>query len=572
MATSLRDVLPAPTDNLPVAPAVSAAGAVQTVVPAAPVANAGVSRTVALPVGPDGAPDYAAVVRQGENATRVVHASYEGLVEKAREGVVRPLPSVEEADVATQRTRAALEGIVSGKIAAAKPKNFKGAQEKAKPSFVRYTPANTNSAHNSGSRQRIIKMMVAPVDPMEPPRFSQKKAPANPPSPPVPVLHSPNRKLSKREAADWKIPPVVSNWKNNRGFTISLDKRLAADGRGTQDTRINDRFASMAESLYLAERNAREDVETRAQMQRNVSLKAKEMKEKELRDLAARARKERSGFGGRADDAEPASSVTGAQNGHSPSLPHAYRIEEEEGPALRVAGSESRRGGTSGPAYVAAGVAAEKKRRRSRFADTDGPAGGEDEIAEETDADVRQRDEVRRDRRDQRDRELRLREAHGDDSSRPTLKKSKLTRDRDRDVSERVALGQSATGGGSGEVMYDQRLFNQGGGAGTGTGALAGGFGAEDAYNLYDKPLFAGATAAAKFQYRPRASATNDADEDRARTVGRADRGFAGSGRATGASHSAAARDRPVEFERDTDAEDPFSINKFLSDAKRGRK
>ena len=32
--------------------------------------------------------------------------------------------------------------------------------------------------------------------------------------------------------ADWKIPPCVSNWKNAKGYTIPLDKRLAADGRG----------------------------------------------------------------------------------------------------------------------------------------------------------------------------------------------------------------------------------------------------------------------------------------------------------------------------------------------------
>ena len=31
---------------------------------------------------------------------------------------------------------------------------------------------------------------------------------------------------------DWKIPPCVSNWKNAKGYTIPLDKRLAADGRG----------------------------------------------------------------------------------------------------------------------------------------------------------------------------------------------------------------------------------------------------------------------------------------------------------------------------------------------------
>lgn len=33
----------------------------------------------------------------------------------------------------------------------------------------------------------------------------------------------------------WKVPPCVSNWKNARGYTIPLDKRLAADGRCVQD-------------------------------------------------------------------------------------------------------------------------------------------------------------------------------------------------------------------------------------------------------------------------------------------------------------------------------------------------
>ena len=40
------------------------------------------------------------------------------------------------------------------------------------------------------------------------------------------------------------------------------------------------------------------------------------------------------------------------------------------------------------------------------------------------------------------------------------VKKSRLTRDRDRDISEKIALGQAAVKP-SGEGMYDQRLFNQ---------------------------------------------------------------------------------------------------------------
>jgi hypothetical protein len=36
-----------------------------------------------------------------------------------------------------------------------------------------------------------------------------------------------------------------------------------------------------------------------------------------------------------------------------------------------------------------------------------------------------------------------------------------VTRDRDRDVSEKIALGQANTGAKSAEALYDQRLFNQ---------------------------------------------------------------------------------------------------------------
>lgn len=53
-------------------------------------------------------------------------------------------------------------------------------------------------------------------------------------------------------------------------------------------------------------------------------------------------------------------------------------------------------------------------------------------------------------------------------------------------MSERIALGMTNVGGGAtrGEAMYDQRLFNQDQGVGSGLGG-------EDAYNIYDKPLFA---------------------------------------------------------------------------------
>ena len=74
----------------------------------------------------------------------------------------------------------------------------------------------------------------------------------------MPVMHSPPRAVSVKEQADWKIPPCISNWKNAKGYTIPLDKRLAADGRGLQETAINDNFAKMTEALYVAEQQARQ--------------------------------------------------------------------------------------------------------------------------------------------------------------------------------------------------------------------------------------------------------------------------------------------------------------------------
>lgn len=573
---SLKDMLPAPTDGLKVEEAAQTASTAEkavAVIPATAPREAGVSKVVQIKQDATGELDYSAIVRQGENATRVVHTSRDAMVEKTRHEALRPLPTQQEADETTDRTRAALEKVISGKISAAKAKTSKSAAP-AKPSFIRYTPANTNNEHNSGSRQRIIKMVEAPVDPMEPPRFAHRKAPVNPPSPPVPVMHSPDRKLSKKEAANWNIPPVVSNWKNNRGYTISLDKRLAADGRGLQDHSINDRFGALAEALYQAERTARENVEKSAQIHRQVSRKMKEAKEKQLRDLAARARQERKGYMDPSEYTDAASSRGPADDESSRTIrertsppqsdvPYIQRVEDTAPPSVSNDGD-----------FAVPAARVRRNRFRPRASDAT-----ESAASEQVDEDVRRRDEIRRERREERERELRRRENQGIEEGGAMLKRSKLTRDQDRDISERVALGQSVNGGGgNGEVMYDQRLFNYEGGEGGGRSiSLAGGYGAEDSYNLYEKPLFGGGNSATKFQYgRPQAAAKGDAaDSSRFRP----DKGFGGNDGqgGTGASRSGGVRDRPVEFERDSDLkssanEDMFGLDKFLEDAKRGGK
>lgn len=61
--------------------------------------------------------------------------------------------------------------------------------------------------------------------------------------------------------------------------------------------------------------------------------------------------------------------------------------------------------------------------------------------------------------------------------------KAKAVRDKERDVSEKIALGQAQASKQTNEALFDQRLFNQNSG-------LNSGFGDDDDYNLYSKPLF----------------------------------------------------------------------------------
>jgi hypothetical protein len=81
-----------------------------------------------------------------------------------------------------------------------------------------------------------------------------------------------------------------------KGYTIPLDKRLAADGRGLQTVHINENFSKLAEALYIADRKAREAIEMRAKMEKTLAEKEKAKKEDDLKQLASQIREQRSGI------------------------------------------------------------------------------------------------------------------------------------------------------------------------------------------------------------------------------------------------------------------------------------
>lgn len=80
--------------------------------------------------------------------------------------------------------------------------------------------------------------------------------------------------------------------------------------------------------------------------------------------------------------------------------------------------------------------------------------------------------------------------------------RSKLQRDRERDISEQIALGLPAKTITGGEVQFDQRLMNSSKG-------MDSGYGDDEAYNVYDKP-WRDSSSLGQHLYRPSKNVDKD--------------------------------------------------------------
>ena len=141
--------------------------------------------------------------------------------------------------------------------------------------------------------ERVIQISNAQIDPLEPPKHKVKKVPRGTTEAPPVIMRSPPRQLTRQEDKDWKVPASISNWKNASGYTVPLHMRLQADGRGMQDTQINERHAVFADSLYAAERLARKETAERAKMHQSIRLAQAEKKEEQIRKMAILAKAEK---------------------------------------------------------------------------------------------------------------------------------------------------------------------------------------------------------------------------------------------------------------------------------------
>ena len=435
---------------------------------------------VNVQVDKEGEISYDAIVKGGTNKDKLVYSKLEDMKGGAANPEDVALPTEAEEQAEAERLRNALNGFLATKKAEDKPKgsaliNAATSHNQAeKTQFIQYTPRPDAPGYNPAAAQRVIQMVPAQVDPFMPPKHMHRKAPAGPAEDPVPVLHAPPTKLTAEERAQWNIPACISNWKNSRGYNIALDKRLAADGRHAREApTVNDNFATLSESLYVAERQARQEVRLRAQVQKKLALQESEKREEALRELANQARKNRGG--------EPAPVRT-----------------------------------------VNEGI--------SDSDDDESVEESEDAVAAE------QRERLRMERKREREREMRM-------DKNVELKKRKL--EEERDVSEKIALGvHTGTGGLGGEV--DSRLYSQSAG-------MDSGFGADDEYNTYTKPLFDRQGVASSSIYRPSRGETElNADEQYSNLVKGATSKFQPAKGFTGAAGdvSGTSRTAPVQFEK----------------------
>ena len=479
-----------------------------------------ISRAIVnVEVDKDGEISYDAIVKGGTNSDKKVYSRYEDLRGGEAKAEDIALPTEGEETETANRTQLAFQKLLNNKMALNKPSGSamvnadtsKNIEEKTQ--FIKYTPRPDAPGYNPAAAQRVIQMVPAQVDPMMPPKHKHKKVPRGPADDPVPILHAPPQKLSKEERDSWNVPACISNWKNTRGYTIPLDKRLAADGRGLREHTINSNFATLSESLYVAERQARQEVRLRSQVQKKLTIQEKDRREIELRELANQARLERSGVGGGGGGGVGRSVGVAGDDDDDDDI--GEKDEEDDRRPLQHSNT---------------GEAKDSD-------DNESPRKPQAVVENDDDVAAKQRERMRKERRRERERELRQ-------ENNMELKKRKL--EKERDVSEKIALGVHTGTGGAGEV--DNRLFNQSAG-------MDSGFGASDEYNTYSKPLFDRQGVTSASIYRPtRGETEHNADESYDKLVKGSTskfqpaKGFAGAEGAT--DNNAGPRTAPVQFEK----------------------
>ncbi|ODV81918.1 uncharacterized protein CANTADRAFT_43791 [Suhomyces tanzawaensis NRRL Y-17324] len=249
-----------------------------------------------LHLNPDGTLDYNLTIASATGSN--VQASYEDTI-----ALKKRFPKLKHHfpryDLHTSPDSSLQKTVRETKKAIAALMNRGAGSSSKSTNEVSYVKYENNSLVEGEDRGRVIQIREFQEDPMLPPKFKLRKNRHKEPSPPPPILKNTNAsqtKLTKEDREKWNIPAAISNWKNNQGFTISLDKRVMAANGGKEeevpDLNI-EKFGKLSSALENADKEAREEIRIRNEMMRELAIKEKQEKEAKLRELAEATRRER---------------------------------------------------------------------------------------------------------------------------------------------------------------------------------------------------------------------------------------------------------------------------------------
>lgn len=236
----------------------------------------------------DGTLNYSLTVLSADGTNRKFHTSYEDTIplKKRYPNLKHHFPKYtletcpnESIKECLESTKGAINRILQQKL---------GATSKSDDTtVVNYTSDNVIGDDNERGRTTQIQIKNYQQDPMLPPKHKLRKNRPTEPSPPPPILkNSKPEKLTKEEQDKWKIPSVISNWKNNQGFTISLENRmLAATSNETPEVNV-EKLADLSSALESADRQARDDIKARNDLRQQMIEKQQKEKEAKLQELA----------------------------------------------------------------------------------------------------------------------------------------------------------------------------------------------------------------------------------------------------------------------------------------------
>lgn len=190
-----------------------------------------------------------------------------------------------------EETKAVFQNIVESKLGNSDERNKESGKK-----YVSFSGVERDNGNEID--EKIIEISDLREDPMLPPKFKLRKNRHKEPSPPPPVLRKkPTVNITREEKEKWRIPAALSNWKNNQGFTIPLEKRVKVANAG-RETDIYDeesllRLANLASALEAADSEAREEIKIRNRMIADLTAKEQRKKRDRLEEIVNATRNER---------------------------------------------------------------------------------------------------------------------------------------------------------------------------------------------------------------------------------------------------------------------------------------